>query len=174
MVTISQSPPPSVHGSFPFLWTATQRQPQPLHSGLPSTCIVRLSPPHFPISLRKFSAVKHVVVIAPDSLHPDYADALKLFVDEFLQPPIPVISQSQLPRWKTDDGSYRMKLIKAHALSLVQFDKVRVLHDCSCRTLLFARMTHHFRSLLWMWHWWQLLLLAILCFSLRHPLQAAP
>lgn len=70
--------------------------------------------------------MKHVVIIAPDSLHPDVAHALQLQVDEFLQRPHPVILQKQLPRWKTDDGSYRMKLIKAHALSLVQFDKVRV------------------------------------------------
>jgi hypothetical protein len=99
-----------------------------------NACIQVISPnafksllPHVCISLRKFSSVKHVVIIAPDTLHPDVALALQSVVDQFIQRAPPVISQPQMPRWKTDDGSYRMKLMKAHALSLEQFEKVRPL-----------------------------------------------
>jgi hypothetical protein len=81
-----------------------------------------------------------VIIIAPGSLHPDIAGALKLVVDEFIERPPPAISQPQIPRWKSDDGSYHMKLIKAHALTLVQFEKVSVqlqLHAV-CRAYLAA------------------------------------
>jgi hypothetical protein len=84
-----------------------------------------LSTPQLSSSLRKFSAVKHIVVLAPDSLHPDIAASLKLAVDDYIQRPPLAISQSQLPRWKSDDGSYHRKLMKAHALSLEQFEKVQ-------------------------------------------------
>ena len=65
-----------------------------------------------------------MIIVAPHSLHPRVAAALKLVVDEFIERPCPAITQPQIPRWKADDGSYRMKLLKAHALSLVQFEKV--------------------------------------------------
>jgi len=83
--------------------------------------------PQLSSSLRKFSAVKHVVVLAPDSLHPDIAASLKLAVDEYIERSPPTISQPQLPRWKSDDGSYHRKLMKANALSLEQFEKVYLL-----------------------------------------------
>jgi hypothetical protein len=95
-----------------------------LHSGhFPGFIICFFAPDLF-ISLRKFSAVKYVIIIAPHSLHPRVSAALKLVVDEFIERPPPAITQPQIPRWKADDGSYRMKLMKAHALSLVQFEKV--------------------------------------------------
>jgi hypothetical protein len=60
-------------------------------------------------------------------LHPDIAAALKLVVDEFIVRSPPAILQPQIPRWKSDDGSFRMKLMKAHALLLDKFDKARLL-----------------------------------------------
>jgi hypothetical protein len=89
-------------------------------------------------SLRKFSAIKHVVVIASDSLNADLSSALKVVVDEYLERTPPLISQPQLPRWKTDDGSYHMKMMKAHALSLVQFQKVRRLPVLHCNPASFV------------------------------------
>jgi hypothetical protein len=105
---------------------------------------------HLFISLRKFSSVKHVIIIAPDTLNPDVASALKSVVDQFIQRAPPVISQPQLPRWKTDDGSYRLKLLKAHALSLEQFEKARPLLFALvvCRAL-----THMTRWPLLTSHW---------------------
>lgn len=73
-----------------------------------------------------------MVAIAPNSLHPDIRAALKLVVDDVVVQAPPAITQPQIPRWKTDDGSYRAKLIKGHALSLVQFEKVQQLLQPIC------------------------------------------